>query len=119
MLLFTVFVAALNLVAVNEASDNKSQCGTQSYKNCINRCICYDIFAPVCGTDNVTYTNECRLKCAKTCGKSKFVLLNINKNLGWMDVVTVYSPFHPKSGPHLQNQILHRVKSLLMNKNTA
>lgn len=27
-------------------------------------CICSRIMEPVCGTDNVTYGNECLLKCA-------------------------------------------------------
>lgn len=27
-------------------------------------CACYEIYAPVCGCDNVTYSNDCHAECA-------------------------------------------------------
>ncbi len=27
-------------------------------------CICYEIYAPVCSCDNVTYSNDCHAECA-------------------------------------------------------
>jgi hypothetical protein len=27
-------------------------------------CNCYEIYAPVCGCDNVTYSNDCHAECA-------------------------------------------------------
>lgn len=26
-------------------------------------CLCYEIYAPVCGCDNVTYSNDCYAEC--------------------------------------------------------
>jgi hypothetical protein len=27
-------------------------------------CMCYEIYAPVCGCNNVTYSNDCHAECA-------------------------------------------------------
>lgn len=38
---------------------------------CIRRCPSTSQFNPVCGSDNISYTNEARLQCAQKCGRSK------------------------------------------------
>lgn len=37
---------------------------------CIRRCPSTSQFNPVCGNDNISYTNEARLKCAQKCGRN-------------------------------------------------
>ncbi|KAF2896906.1 hypothetical protein ILUMI_09269 [Ignelater luminosus] len=38
------------------------------YTNCVNACPSTPQYAPVCGTDSVSYYNVQRLKCAQGCG---------------------------------------------------
>lgn len=42
---------------------------------CITTCSVTSEYNPVCGTDNVTYTNPGRFECARNCGLSKFEFL--------------------------------------------
>lgn len=30
----------------------------------VESCICYDVYQPICGTDGITYGNQCELDCA-------------------------------------------------------
>lgn len=53
LLVITILVAAF--VAQNSAEDDSHQ----------PLCMCPKIFAPVCGTDLVTYANLCLLDCEK------------------------------------------------------
>ncbi|XP_018361859.1 PREDICTED: uncharacterized protein LOC108760405 [Trachymyrmex cornetzi] len=39
------------------------------YEECIANCFVTTEYNPVCGTDNVTYSNPGSLNCAKKCGK--------------------------------------------------
>lgn len=38
---------------------------------CVRRCPSVNNYNPVCGNDNVTYSNEQKLRCAQRCGRSK------------------------------------------------
>jgi len=43
-----------------QSSCNSSDCeATEPNPNCV----CYEIYAPVCGCDNVTYSNDCYAEC--------------------------------------------------------
>lgn len=39
---------------------------------CVRRCPTLSNYNPVCGSDNITYTNEQRFRCAQQCGRRKF-----------------------------------------------
>lgn len=46
--------------------------------DCVFYCPSTSEYNPVCGTDNVTYSNLSKLKCAQNCGISKLSLINSN-----------------------------------------
>ncbi|XP_029159101.1 uncharacterized protein LOC114946746 [Nylanderia fulva] len=53
-------------------SRNENDATTQSvnqYNACVNSCPVTNEYNPVCGTDNVDYTNPGGLGCAQRCGK--------------------------------------------------
>ena len=55
------------------------------------RCIegCSDVFQPVCGTDNVTYSSECRLKIA-SCTQHKRIRTKTHGSCGkYIHYITV------------------------------
>jgi hypothetical protein len=55
--LFSVFaIASFTLFACNQ---NDCEEGTPD-----PNCICFEIYAPVCGCDKVTYSNNCHAECA-------------------------------------------------------
>ncbi len=39
---------------------NQNDCEADNNANCA----CYEIYAPVCGCDDVTYSNDCHAECA-------------------------------------------------------
>nr|AAV91424.1 protease inhibitor 1 [Lonomia obliqua] len=47
---------------------NNGQVAASMQQQCIRNCPVTSEYNPVCGTDNVTYTNPGRLTCAQSCG---------------------------------------------------
>ncbi|KAK7573497.1 hypothetical protein V9T40_010688 [Parthenolecanium corni] len=39
--------------------------------NCVRNCMAVSTYDPVCGSDNITYTNRAKFRCAQNCGRSK------------------------------------------------
>ncbi|XP_055854200.1 protease inhibitor 2-like [Episyrphus balteatus] len=48
--------------------------GSNSYEQCLSRCPTTFEYSPICGSDNVSYSNRGSLNCANKCGKSVTML---------------------------------------------
>lgn len=56
-LLITILFLSIGFNACNNEADCEE--GTPN-----PNCACYEIYAPVCGCNNVTYSNDCHAECA-------------------------------------------------------
>ncbi|XP_059049966.1 uncharacterized protein LOC131844976 isoform X2 [Achroia grisella] len=57
-----------NVDTALRASSNLKQASTLDILLCLRTCIIRPEYRPVCGTDNMTYSNPSRLQCAINCG---------------------------------------------------
>ncbi|KAJ0183188.1 hypothetical protein K1T71_001164 [Dendrolimus kikuchii] len=64
---FTRQSADINLFGIQNPSTITTPLSS-TINECINRCPVTSEYYPVCGTDNITYSNQGRLACARFCG---------------------------------------------------